>query len=111
MARMLALRSSSIIVSREGLIKVADFGVGRVIADSPAAVAERSVEEAWYLSPEQTDNAALLAGISVRALPHHALLPTNFLPGSQTVAFNGSLSLTSASSISSGGSSLRKRDG
>ncbi|MGD0863485.1 MAG: serine/threonine-protein kinase, partial [Candidatus Limnocylindrales bacterium] len=47
------LRSSSIVVTRDGVVKVTDFGLAHVIADSPSPVEERLVEEAWYMSPEQ----------------------------------------------------------
>jgi serine/threonine protein kinase len=47
------LRSSSVLVTRDGTIKVADFGLARVIADAPSPVEDRFVDEACYMSPEQ----------------------------------------------------------
>ena len=47
------LRSSTVLVTRDGTIKVADFGLALVLADSPVPAEEKSVEEAWYMSPEQ----------------------------------------------------------
>jgi serine/threonine protein kinase len=46
------VRSDSVLVTRDGQIKLADLGLARALAESSARPA-LSVEEAWYQSPEQ----------------------------------------------------------
>ena len=46
------VRSGSVLVTRDGQIKLADLGLARALAESSERPA-LSVEEAWYQSPEQ----------------------------------------------------------
>jgi serine/threonine protein kinase len=45
------LKPQNILISKEGVVKIADFGLGR-IACHPFATFSREIETLWYRSPE-----------------------------------------------------------
>ena len=61
------VRSGSVIVTRDGQIKLADLGLARAL-DESSVRPPLSVEEAWYQSPEQARGRRATDGSDVYAL-------------------------------------------